>query len=164
MLSAAEIRSGQQGSTNFGADMRPLKAISMVNLKVIDVRSGEILFICSESRMVNGQANVVLEQSALGGANINSERFVQTVSGQASKIALNNAAQYIIDKFNGKITERSYIGNVVSFSDNQFTGSTADMNEQDSVYFHSSIREPSILERQNSCKILQFKQNSSILF
>lgn len=84
-------------------------------MKVIDVRTGEVLFICSEMARAEGKTQVSLESSVLGGAVLNggAADFRNTLTGQASQEALLGSAKYIADFFEGKITEKSFQGNVI---------------------------------------------------
>ncbi len=95
--------------------IKELEAVVKFTLKVIDVRTGEVLFICSEMAKAEGKTQVSLESSVIGGAVLNggATDFRNTLTGQASQEALKNASQYIADFFEGKITEKNFQGNVV---------------------------------------------------
>ncbi len=95
--------------------IKELEAVVKFTLKVIDVRTGEVLFICSEMAKAEGKTQVSLESSVLGGAMLNggATDFRNTLTGQASQEALLGSAKYIADFFEGKITEKSFQGNVI---------------------------------------------------
>ena len=119
MVSAAEILSGK----NLGSDLvsnseiKQLTAISNVSIRVVEVKTGEIKFICTEMAKAQGKSSVQLEGGALGGLKLNggATDFMKTVSGKASQQALSTASIYISDFFEGEITEPNYKGNVVYF-------------------------------------------------
>jgi curli biogenesis system outer membrane secretion channel CsgG len=95
--------------------IKELEAVVKFTMKVIDVRTGEVLFICSEMAQAEGKTQISLESSVLGGAVLNggATDFRNTLTGQASQAALKGAAKYIADFFEGKITEKSFQGNVI---------------------------------------------------
>lgn len=95
--------------------LKELEAVVKFTMKVIDVRTGEVLFICSEMAKAEGKTQVSLESSVLGGAVLNggAADFRNTLTGQASQLALLGSAKYIADFFEGKITEKSFQGNVI---------------------------------------------------
>jgi curli biogenesis system outer membrane secretion channel CsgG len=95
--------------------IKELEAVVKFTLKVIDVRTGEVLFICSEMAKAEGKTQVSLESSVLGGAVLNggATDFRNTLTGQASQEALLGSAKYIADFFEGKITDKSFQGNVI---------------------------------------------------
>ncbi len=95
--------------------VKELVAVVKFTMKVIDVRTGEVLFICSEMAKAEGKTQVSLECSVLGGAVLNggATDFRNTLTGQASQEAMLGTARYIADWFEGKITEKSFQGNVI---------------------------------------------------
>ena len=95
--------------------LKELEAVVKFTMKVIDVRTGEVLFICSEMAKAEGKTQVSLESSVLGGAVLNggATDFRNTLTGQASQEALLGSAKYIADFFEGKITEKSFQGKVI---------------------------------------------------
>lgn len=95
--------------------IKELEAVVKFTMKVIDVRTGEVLFICSEMAKAEGKTQISLESSVLGGAVLNggATDFRNTLTGQASQQALLGTAKYIADFFEGKITEKSFQGNVI---------------------------------------------------
>jgi hypothetical protein len=69
--------------------LKELEAVVKFTMKVIDVRTGEVLFICSEMAKAEGKTQVSLESSVLGGAVLNggAADFRNTLTGQASKVS-----------------------------------------------------------------------------
>jgi len=95
--------------------LKELEAVVKFTLKIIDVRTGEVLFICSEMAKAEGKTQISLESSVLGGAMLNggATDFRNTLTGQASQEALKGSASYIAGFFEGKITEKNFQGNVI---------------------------------------------------
>ena len=95
--------------------LKELEAVVKFTLKLIDVRTGEVLFICSEMAKAEGKTQVSLESSVLGGAVLNggAADFRNTLTGQASQEALQGSAKYLADFFEGKITEKNFQGKVI---------------------------------------------------
>jgi len=118
-MQLAELISGKDlGSQYFSnVKMKQLSSIAKVTLRVVDVSTGEIKFICSEMAKANGKGSVELEGGILGGAQLNggATDFLKTVSGKATQQAIYAASGYIQGYFAGSITKASYTGNIVSF-------------------------------------------------
>ena len=117
ILQTAEAISGQRLGSQYASDVRisQLRAIVNISLRVVDVQSGEILFITSEMQQATGRSQVDLEQGALGGMQLQggATSFLNTITGQATRAALVNLAGYINDYFEGNINERNFRGNVI---------------------------------------------------
>lgn len=95
--------------------IQELEALVKFTLKVIDVSTGEVIFICSEMANAEGKSQVNLESGVLGGVTLNggATDFKNTVTGKASEEALSHAAQYIADFFEGKIKTKNFEGKVI---------------------------------------------------
>jgi hypothetical protein len=95
--------------------LKELEAVVKFTMKLIDVRTGEVLFICSEMAKAEGKTQVSLESSVLGGAVLNggATDFRNTLTGQASQEALQGSAKYLAEYFEGKITEKNFQGKVI---------------------------------------------------
>lgn len=117
IMQAAEAISGQRLGSEFASDVRvsQLRAIVHITLRVVDVETGEIIFIASEMQQAQGRSQINLEQGALGGLQLQggATSFLNTITGQATKAALVNLAGYIDDYFEGKIDVRNFRGNVI---------------------------------------------------
>ena len=161
IMQAAEGISGVNMGAKYMSDVKVKKliAIASISLKVVDVNTGEILFICNEMTRKDGESNVQLEQGALGGLQLNggATTFMQTVSGQAAKQGLNSSAQYIVDFFNGKIKQKSYTGNVITKDKKNLSGSSNNFNIGDTIYYTLSQANPALIR----CKIIANYPNSN---
>jgi len=120
ILSAAEAISGQKLGADYVSDVRvsQLRAIVNMTLRIVDVQTGEILFIASEMQQASGKSQINLEQGALGGLQLQggATSFLNTITGQATRAALLNLTKYIDDYFEGKIQVRNFKGNVIEIA------------------------------------------------
>ncbi|RKE03156.1 CsgG/HfaB family protein [Marinifilum flexuosum] len=116
-LQLAETISGQNLGSKYVSDVKfkKLKAIVKITLRVVDIRTGEIKFICTEMQEAVGKSDISLEKSFLGGLKVQggSTAFVNTVTGQAVQKALGNLSGYIDGYFDGSITDKSFKGNYI---------------------------------------------------
>jgi curli biogenesis system outer membrane secretion channel CsgG len=117
ILQTAEALSGQRLGSQYASDVRisQLRAIVNITLRVVDVQTGEILFIASEMQQSTGRSQIDLEQGALGGMQLQggATSFLNTITGQATRAALVNLAGYINNYFEGKIDARNFKGNII---------------------------------------------------
>ncbi len=116
----AAAATGGQGAlvtSNLVPDLKikELEALVKFTVKVIDVSTGEVIFICSEMARAEGKNQINLESGVLGGVTLNggATDFKNTVTGKASELALSNAAQYLADFFEGKIKVKNFQGTVI---------------------------------------------------
>ena len=120
IVTAAEVLSGQRLGSGLVSDVRvsQLRAIVNISLRVVDVETGEILFIASEMQQAVGRSQVDLEQGALGGMQLQggATSFLNTITGQATRAALVNLAGYIDNYFEGKMDVRNFRGNVIDIA------------------------------------------------
>ncbi|MBT5426219.1 MAG: hypothetical protein HOK84_08490, partial [Bacteroidetes bacterium] len=74
--------------------VKELEALVKFTLKIIDVSTGEVIFICSEMAKAEGKNQINLESGVLGGVTLNggATDFKNTITGKASQLALLNAA------------------------------------------------------------------------
>ncbi|MBT3241785.1 MAG: hypothetical protein HN352_01465 [Bacteroidetes bacterium] len=95
--------------------VKELEALVKFTLKIIDVSTGEVIFICSEMAKAEGKNQINLESGVLGGVTLNggATDFKNTITGKASQLALLNAAQYLADYFEGKIKTKNFQGTVI---------------------------------------------------
>lgn len=117
-LSVAEEATGKNLGSKIASDVsiKTLVAIVKINLRVVDVESGEILFICNEMQKTEGKSQIDLERGALGGLKLQggSSSFINTVTGKAVQQAIVNLTGYITEYFKGNITSKNYQGNIVT--------------------------------------------------
>ena len=110
---------GQAGilTKNLMSDLKVQELVALVKytLRVIDVSTGEVIFICSEMAQAEGKSQVSLESGVLGGITLNggATDFKNTITGKASQLALKNASKYVADFFAGKIKTKNFKGTVI---------------------------------------------------
>ena len=102
---------------NLMSDLKVQELVALVKytLRVIDVSTGEVIFICSEMAQAEGKSQVSLESGVLGGITLNggATDFKNTITGKASQMALEKASQYVADFFAGKIKTKNFEGTVI---------------------------------------------------
>ncbi|MBN1925938.1 MAG: hypothetical protein JW798_08885 [Prolixibacteraceae bacterium] len=99
-------------------EMKNLRSVVKVTLKVIDAKTGEIVFLCTEMQEAMGLGEINLEGGVLGGLKLQggATTFANTITGQATEKALTNLTGYINKFFNGEIGTKTYTGNIISLS------------------------------------------------
>lgn len=107
-------RLGAQYMSNTNVSM--LKASVTITARIIDVQSGEIIFMCSGKGDAKGKNQISMESGALGGAQINggAEGFKQTIAGKAIQKAFMIIGKELNDHFNGK-TNSKVVGSTTGF-------------------------------------------------
>lgn len=120
----ASIMGAVQGiaNTNIGAQymsnmqIATLKASVNISVRVIDIETGEVLFMCSSTGKAQGKSQLSMEYGALGGAELNggAEGFKQTVTGKAIQHAFTRIGRNLNDYFNQK-TDRRVMGSASGF-------------------------------------------------
>lgn len=128
----ASIMGAVQGltGTNIGAgyasnaQVATLKASVNISVRVIDLQTSEIVFMCSGSGKSQGKSQLSLEYGALGGGELNggAEGFKQTVTGKAIQQAFIKIGKNLKDFFSGR-TERKVMGSVsggISYGDKMY--------------------------------------------
>ena len=90
-----------------------LKASVSLSVHVVDLQTGEIVFMCSSNGKAQGKSQLSLEYGALGGGELNggAEDFKQTVTGKAIQQAFMKIGRNLKDFFNGRI-DRKVVGSV----------------------------------------------------
>lgn len=103
------------------AEFKNVKAIVKISLKIIDVKTGEILFICTEMQEAEGRSEINMEGGVLNGLKVRggAATFGNTVTGEATKKCLQGLMNYVFQYFDGKITVKNYTGNTLSLSKGQ---------------------------------------------
>lgn len=117
----ASIMGAVQGltGTNIGAayasnmEVATLKASVSISVRVVDLQTGEIVFMCSGTGKAQGKSQLALEYGALGGGELNGGAgdFKQTVTGKAIQQAFVRIGRTLNDFFNGK-TDKKVMGSV----------------------------------------------------
>lgn len=118
LVEIAEIATGEDLGSEHVSDVKidKLKAIVHISLRVVDVHTGEILFVCEETSEATGKASVEFERGVLGGAKIRggATAFLNSITGKATQNALQTLANVISDWSEGKIKKRTYSGQSVA--------------------------------------------------
>lgn len=129
----ASIMGAIQGAsgTNIGAayasnvSVATLRASVSLSVRVIDLQTGEVVFMCSGTGKSKGKSQLSLEYGALGGGELNggAEDFKQTVTGKAIQQAFMRIGKNLDDFFNGR-TDRKVVGSVsggISYGDKMYS-------------------------------------------
>ena len=97
---------GAQYASN--VEIANLKASVSLTARVIDIETGEVLFMTSGQGFAKGKAQVGMEYGALAGAKINNgaEGFKQTVTGKAIQKAFMTVGRSLDAFFNGRTQSR----------------------------------------------------------
>ena len=135
VVNAATGGQGALITQNLMSDLKVQELVALVKytLKVIDVSTGEVIFICSEMAEAEGKSQVSLESGVLGGVTLNggATDFKNTITGKASEIALQNAAKYVADFFAGKIKTKNFEGTVIELKAGKKKSSWEDLTIMD---------------------------------
>ncbi len=88
-----------------------LKAAVSISAKVVDLQTGEVVFMCTGNGNARGKTDMSLEYNAWGGGRISSgtEGFKQTVTGKAILQAVAEITPPLEDFFNGRM-DRKVVG------------------------------------------------------
>lgn len=97
---------GAQYASNLSVEH--LKAAVSVSARVVDLQTGEVVFMSSGTGHSQGKAQLSMEYGALSGAQLNggAEGFKQTVTGQAIQKAFVPIGRNLNLYFNGQTTQR----------------------------------------------------------
>ncbi len=93
-----------------------LKSAVNITARVVDVQTGEVLFLCSGTGTSEGEGQAELEGGALGGMQINGgvEGFRQTVTGKAIALAYRKIGNSLRSYFEGTTSEKVIANNLLS--------------------------------------------------
>jgi len=93
-----------------------LKSAVSITARVVDVQTGEVLFLCSGTGTSEGEGQAELEGGALGGMQINGgvEGFRQTVTGKAISLAYRKIGNSLRSYFEGTTSEKVINNNLLS--------------------------------------------------
>lgn len=119
IMSAAQSISG----TNLGAQYMSNTSISKlsasvdISTRVVDLQTGEVLFMSSAKGHAEGKSQLSLEYGALGGMELNggAEGFKQTVTGKAIQKAFLQIGRNLNKYFNGE-TDKKVLGTTSGYS------------------------------------------------
>jgi curli biogenesis system outer membrane secretion channel CsgG len=98
------------------ATIGTLQASVSVTARVVDLQTGEVMFMCTGNGKAKGKSQMSMEYGALGGAQINggADKFKQTVTGQALQKVFMVIGKSLNDHFNGKTTSK-VVGSATGF-------------------------------------------------
>lgn len=126
VMGAVQGLTGVNIGAAYGSNMNiaTLKASVSLSVRVVDLQTGEIVFMCSGNGKAQGKSQLSMEYGALGGGELNggAEDFKQTVTGKAIQQAFMKIGRNLKDFFNGK-TDRKVVGSVsggVSYGDKMY--------------------------------------------
>lgn len=105
---------GAQYASNM--QMGNLKAAVNISTRVVDLQTGEVLFMTSGTGKAQGKAQLALEYGALGGAEINggADGFKQTITGKAIQKAFLIIGRNLDQFFSGHI-DKKVVGSAGGF-------------------------------------------------
>ena len=115
MMGAVQMATG----TNVGAayvsnvQIARLKAAVTISVRVVDLQTGEVVFMASGEGEAKGKSQVAMEYGALGGGQVNGgeDCFKQTVTGTAIQQAFRRIGRNLTSFFNGK-TDKKVMGSL----------------------------------------------------
>ena len=107
--SISGVNIGAQYASNMGT--ATLRAAVSISTRVIDMETGEVVFMCNGNGAAKGKSQIGMEYGALGGTLINGGvgGFKQTITGQAIGKAFVTIGNTLNDFFNGK-TDKKVVG------------------------------------------------------
>ena len=97
---------GAQYASNM--EIATLQASVSISARVVDIETGEILFMASGKGKAKGKSQLSMEYGALGGMKLNggADGFKQTVTGQAIQKAFISIGRNLNKYFNGETTSK----------------------------------------------------------
>lgn len=89
-------------------EVATLQAAVSISARVVDIQTGEIMFMASGTGKAKGKSQLSMEYGALGGAKLNGgvDGFKQTVTGQAIQKAFISIGRSLNKYFSGKATSK----------------------------------------------------------
>lgn len=126
VMGAVQGLTGVNIGAAYGSNMNfaTLKASVSLSVRVVDLQTGEIVFMCSGNGKAQGKSQLSMERGALDGGELNggAEDFKQTITGKAIQQAFMKIGRNLKDFFNGKL-DRKVVGSVsggVSYGDRMY--------------------------------------------
>ena len=120
IMGAIGVATGTNIGAQYASNMQvgTLKASVNISARIIDLQTGEVMFMTSASGNSKGKSQLAMEYGALGGAELNggADGFKQTVTGKAIKKSFFKIGRNINDFFNGKAKSK-VIGSASGFND-----------------------------------------------
>ncbi|MDR0845580.1 MAG: CsgG/HfaB family protein [Tannerella sp.] len=110
IMGAAQAATGKNIGAQYAsnAQVGTLKAAVTISTRVVDLETGEVVFMCSGSGKSQGKSQLSLEYGALGGAELNggADGFKQTVTGKAIQQAFMSIGRNLNGYFAGDIDKK----------------------------------------------------------
>lgn len=110
VMGAVQAATGTNIGAQYASNMQvaQLKAAVSLSARVIDLQTGEVVFMSSGTGKAQGKSQLSMEYGALSGAELNggADGFKQTVTGQAIQKAFVPIGRNLNKFFNGETTER----------------------------------------------------------
>lgn len=147
------------------SEVKRLKAIVKITLKVVDVKTGEIKFLCTEMQESEGESEINLEGGILGGLKVKggASSFLNTITGKATQEALSNLSNYVIDYFKGKITEKTYTGNIIEVSNLMSNNTTKEIKIVKLIKKKETLKQGNNSLQNYSDPLYSYQENNSSL-
>lgn len=118
VMGAVGTAVGKNIGAQYASNVRvgTLKAAVSINARVVDLQTGEILFMTSGTGNAKGKSQLALEYGALGGGEINggADGFKQTVTGKAIQQAFVTIGRNLRNFFSGN-TDRKVMGSTTGY-------------------------------------------------
>jgi hypothetical protein len=110
VMGAAQAISGVNMGARYMSNMQTgrLKAAVNISTRVIDLETGEVLFMCSGRGRAQGESQLALETGVLGGLELNGGAggFKQTVTGKAIQQAFASIGHNLNGYFAGHVDKK----------------------------------------------------------
>jgi curli biogenesis system outer membrane secretion channel CsgG len=110
VMGAAQAMSGANIGAQYASNMQvgTLKAAVNISTRVVDLETGEVVFMCSGSGKSQGKSQLALEYGALGGTELNggADGFKQTVTGKAIQQAFTSIGRNLNSYFAGNVDKK----------------------------------------------------------
>ena len=118
VMGAIGAATGKNVGAQYASNMKvgTLRASVSINARVVDLQTGEILFMTSGSGNAKGKSQLALEYGALGGGEINggADGFKQTITGKAIQQAFVTIGRNLRNYFAGN-TDKKVMGSTTGY-------------------------------------------------
>jgi hypothetical protein len=115
IMGAAQAISGTNIGAQYASNMQvgTLKAEVSISTRVVDLQTGEVVFMSSGTGKAKGKSQLAMEYGALGGGEINggAQGFKQTITGKAIQQAFMGIGRNLNEYFKGN-TQTKVMGTV----------------------------------------------------
>jgi len=118
VMGAIGMATGKNVGAQYASNMQigTLRASVSINARVVDLQTGEILFMTSGTGNAKGKSQLALEYGSLGGGVINggADGFKQTVTGKAIQQAFVTIGRNLRNYFAGN-TDKKVVGSTTGY-------------------------------------------------